>query len=377
MRGIHVHRGARLSVWPSLPPTVYMCGRSPLPFPLNHPGCRLFGRARHGLWQGLKALGLGEGDAVLVPAFHHGSEIEAIEMAGVRCVFYDVAEDLSPDPGQLENLLARDVRALHLTHYFGFPQDARRWRRWCDERGLLLFEDAAQAWLAQHDGHPVGSDGDLAVFCLYKTFGLPDGGAVLCRAAIEPPPRQRPSGVSGLARKHLAWALQQSGWGIDRDDRYGYDPEADFALGDPATPVSSATIQALPRLGWAGVAEARRARYRALLETLHPLVLPPFAAVPDGAAPFLLPVRVPNPSTLVEALRSHGVHALDVWSVPHPSLPVRGFPAAHRLRRHLVGLPVHQELRKAQVRRIADLVAAGASVNRATAAGPISGVCWR
>src|SRR5688572_29262099 len=51
--------GPRISVRPSLTPSVY--ARRPikeLPWPLNDPSCRLYARARHGIWHGLKSLGL-------------------------------------------------------------------------------------------------------------------------------------------------------------------------------------------------------------------------------------------------------------------------------------------------------------------------------
>jgi dTDP-4-amino-4,6-dideoxygalactose transaminase len=157
----------RLTVWPTLPPDAWIRDRhAPLPFPLDHKGWRLFARGRHALWHGVRALGLGPGDAVLVPAYHHGSEVEALLRVGLECRFYGTDERLEPHEEELERLFKNGVRALHLTHYLGFPQDAPRWRRWCDERGLLLIEDAAQAWLASWDGRSVGSLGDLAMFCL-------------------------------------------------------------------------------------------------------------------------------------------------------------------------------------------------------------------
>jgi dTDP-4-amino-4,6-dideoxygalactose transaminase len=65
---------------------------------------------------------------VLVPAYHHGSEIEALLQAGLRIRYYEVDRALEPDAAALESLLGPDVRALYLIHYLGFPQDAPRWR---------------------------------------------------------------------------------------------------------------------------------------------------------------------------------------------------------------------------------------------------------
>ena len=47
----------------------------------------------------------------------------------------------------------------------------------------------------------------------------------------------------------------------------------------------------------------------------------------------------------------NGIDALDFWSIPHSSLP-SGFPRAAELRRSIVGLPVHQELRRSDLERI-------------------------
>jgi perosamine synthetase len=133
-------------VWPSLPPDLYLRRRSPYrPFPLDRPECRLYSRARHALWAGCAAIGLRPGDEVLAPAYHHGSEIEVLVRAGLRVRFFDVDDTLEPDPDVLERSLTPAVRALYLIHYLGLPQDAARWRTWCDERGLMLVEDAAQA----------------------------------------------------------------------------------------------------------------------------------------------------------------------------------------------------------------------------------------
>ncbi len=149
-------RPGEVSVWPPLPLDVYRRARTTrLPFPLDQPACRVFAKGRHGLWHGVQSIGLQPGDKVLVPAYHHGSEIEALVQAGLDLRFYDTGNDLAPDPEVLDALLAPGVRALHLCHYLGFPQSAQ-WRSWCDQRGLLLIDDAAQAWLSTQDARPTG-----------------------------------------------------------------------------------------------------------------------------------------------------------------------------------------------------------------------------
>lgn len=353
--------GAILSVFPPMPPGVW--ARRParsLPFPLGEPSCRLYARARQALCNGVRALGLGPGDEVLVPAYHHGSEVEALERAGLRCRFYDVGPGLEPDAADLDALVGERTRALQIVHYLGVPQATARWRGWCDARGLLLVEDAAHAWLAHDDGGPVGALGDLSVFCLYKTVGLPDGAALVSR---------RPVPAPGVAdRKAWEMGLEHALWLASRSDTLGsaatavrrrrphrYDPRADFALGTPAPP-SAATRAALARISGTGIADCRRANFRRLTEELGDLVPPALARPAPGASPLAVPVAVADKPGLLRALRDRGVRPLDLWSVPHPSLDAGRFPRAAALRRTVVALPVHQELRPRDVERIAATV---------------------
>jgi len=347
----------RLDVWPPLSPWSYF-GRTTgvAPFPLGEPGVVLLARARHGLFLGAQALGLTPGDAVLAPAYHHGSEIEALVRAGLEPQFYEATETLEPDQHELEQLMTPKTRALYLIHYLGFPQDSMRWRSFCDERELLLLEDAAQAWLSFDGGRPVGSLGDLAIFCLYKTFGLPDGAALLVRKGSAPhADHARRAGVRELARQHALWLASRSslaGGALDVFKRNGsYSPEDDFALGSPEGPLP-ASLSLAARVP-EDAAARRRAHYRLLLEQLGAEVWPPFECLPAGASPFAFPVATADKQELLDRLARAGVRAVDLWSVPHPILPAERFPAAQARRAGTVGLPVHQELHRADIERVA------------------------
>ena len=340
-----------------------------LPFPVGEEGCRLFSLGRHALWHGLRALPLNPGDAVLAPAYHHGSEIEVLVRLGLECRFYRHTERLEPDEDHLAALLDARVRALHLTHYLGWPQNGERWRRWCDERGLALVEDAAMAWLAEHPEGPVGSHGDVAIFCLYKTFGLPDGAALLARRSPGATREDGPLQLRGVAELHLAWLLQRAAVaplpdnGRRADEAERYDPAGDFALGAPDTPMGAATRRLLPRLADRTTAGRRRANARILLEELLDLTSPPFDYVPDGAAPFVFPVRAHDKHAMLSRLARYGIEALDLWSVPHPTLPADEFEEAAARRATTVGLPVHQELAPQDLERVI-AAAAGAPSRR-------------
>lgn len=355
-------RGGWLAVAPPLSPGALLPGRTRRgPFPLDRPEHRRYLQARHGLHEGLRALGLGPGDEVLVPAWHHGSEVEAIVRAGLSPIFYDAAADLVPDAAELEGLLTPRTRALHLIHYLGFPQDADAWRTWCDERGLFLVEDAAQAWLSTRGDRPTGSRGDLAIFSLYKSEGFPHGGALMGPPGVPVPPHRAGAGLRGVVRRSGAFLVSRSGalsGRVDRGPRSAYDAAQDFALGEVSAPGRATEML----LGWVDltrVAERRRARYAFLLERLGDQVPDPFRRLPPGASPFAFPVVVDDKAAWLGRLARSRIRATDLWSVPHPSLPVDRFPGAARRRAETLLLPVHQHLRRSDLERIARAVTEG------------------
>ncbi|OKL39550.1 hypothetical protein A3841_00965 [Pontibacter flavimaris] len=357
----------RFAIWPTLPLDIHFRTESTWrPFPLNQENCRIFSRARQAIWSACIALDLKAGDTVLVPAYHHGSEIEALLLAGLKVKYYEIDGALAPDEATLLPLLDKQVKALYLIHYLGFPQDGAYWRKWCDDRNLLLMEDAAQAFLSTKEEIPVGSHGHVAVFCLYKTYGIPDGGAVI---SIKPPAPPRLTAETGnwrILKRHLNWVATKRGevgflhglvkpalsWWKRQRDR----PHAEFEMGNPDTPPALMTTRLLPKLLNEVTAHKRRRNYQYLLDHLGEMVPRQFVYLPDGACPFAFPIEVENARPFLERLRQKGVLGLLFWINPHPTLPVEEFPRSRFLRERVLALPVHQELTEYDLKRIVSAV---------------------
>jgi dTDP-4-amino-4,6-dideoxygalactose transaminase len=359
-----------ISVWPPLPPSV-LCRRprETLPFPLNDQRCRVFRRARHGLWHAIRAHGFQPGDEVLVPEYHHGSEVETLLAVGLRPRFYRCDDRLAPDSADLERLCSERVRFLFLIHYLGFPQDGVRWRRWANDHRLALVEDAAQAWLSERDGRPAGSLGDIAIFCLYKTLGLSDGGAVVSSHPLEAPLRFPPRGLGSLATGLKRWLRQR--WDVREafgHSRYmPFDPDRDpFELGDPLSAPSRVTGFIVRRAADVDIAARRRANYLKLLDQLRELVATPFSKLPGGASPLQFPIQVEEKSTVLERLASAGVEAADMWPRAHPAAKANQSTQVRELRTKLVGLPVHHLLGESELARIADAARSAVSATRSS-----------
>src|SRR5262245_17471445 len=77
---------------------------------------------RSAIYHGVRALGVGSGDTVLVPAYNCASIVDAIVQAGARVEYYEVDEDCAVDFADLARRMSSSVRAILAIHYFGFPQ---------------------------------------------------------------------------------------------------------------------------------------------------------------------------------------------------------------------------------------------------------------
>lgn len=131
----------------------------------------------------LRALGVGPGDEVVVPALTFYATAEAVANAGAQPVLCDIDPDsFNVTAVSAEAAIGPRTRALLPVHLFGNPAPMGQLRELARERGLLLVEDAAQAAGARLDGRPAGSLGDAAGFSFFPSKnlgGFGDGGAIV------------------------------------------------------------------------------------------------------------------------------------------------------------------------------------------------------
>src|SRR6059058_611098 len=151
----------------------------PLVFPFDQPGLRYRYFARNAVWDAVQLLELA-GKSVLMPSYHHGVELETLLAAGVKPVFFRVDAQMHCD-FEDARAKAQNIAALYVIHYAGFPQDMAAARQLANDLGVPVIEDCALALLSRDGEKPLGSFGDVSVFCLYKTIPVPNGGALLAR----------------------------------------------------------------------------------------------------------------------------------------------------------------------------------------------------
>src|SRR5262249_15512701 len=108
--------------------------------------------------------------------------------------------------------------------------------------------------------------------------------------------------------------------------------------------ISRLSIELLPRFDYRRIFERRRASYarlRGLLEGRVRLIDKPLT---PGTCPLFFPLLVKDKGDAAAALRAHGVAAIEFWNGGDPEAGASSAPEAHFLRRHLLELPIHQDL---------------------------------
>jgi perosamine synthetase len=304
-----------------------------------------------------------EGREVLVPAYHHGVEVDALLAAGAHPAFYPVGTRWTVDLEDLERRIGPRTGGLLVTHFAGFPGPVRQLRDIAERNHLVLIEDCAQALLSVDGETPLGTTGDAAVFSLRKTLPVPHGGALVFNGRRRyqlPPLACPPAGptLRGLWRRFLlrrdqAGALRRMGrWFSHRlgTGREEIDRQTRGALGLGPSPLVERIARAHELVQ---VVERRRRNFFHLLGALRGAAPPLVSELPSGVCPLFYPLWVPDRDEALARLLAENIEVNAGWPSFHPRCDGGEFPDAARLRKHVVELPCHQDLGTAHVSHVA------------------------
>lgn len=129
------------------------------------------GNGLDGLVIALRALGIGSGDTVAVPAHTFIATWNAVKLVGATPVGIDV-DDLGLLNLDILESLESDFKCVIPVHMHGAMVDMHRLSNWAKERQILLIEDASQAHMGTIGGLTAGKASDIGVFSLYPTKNL-------------------------------------------------------------------------------------------------------------------------------------------------------------------------------------------------------------
>jgi dTDP-3-amino-3,4,6-trideoxy-alpha-D-glucose transaminase len=294
----------------------------------------------------LRAVGIGAGDEVIVP----GHTFIASALGAIHAGATPVLCDVDPDTGLLDPAAARAAvgprtAAMIPVHLYGQMCDMEAISSIARRHGLFVLEDAAQAHGARYRGGRAGSLGNAGAFSFYpsKNLGaLGDGGAVCTDDEV----------LAARLRRLRNLGQRVKGEHVE----VGYNERLDG--------LQAALLRVkLPHLdGWNAARRAHAGRYRELLGDEVRLL----GERPESPCVYhLLPARFADRDEVADRLRASGVQT-GVHYAPamnrHPALDGRVLVAdalrnAEAWAAEELSLPMHPDLRSAEIEHVVDAVA--------------------
>jgi dTDP-3-amino-3,4,6-trideoxy-alpha-D-glucose transaminase len=293
----------------------------------------------------LEAYGIGPGDEVIVPGHTFIASALAVAHVGATPVLCDVLPDTGLiDPDAARASIGPRTAAVLAVHLYGQACDMAAIEAFAKPNGLLVLEDAAQAHGARFRGRRVGSLGAAAGFSFYpsKNLGaLGDGGAICTSDDL----------LATRLRRLRNLGQRVKGEHVE----IGYNERLDG--------LQAALLRVkLPHLDrWNQQRREHATTYRELLPHEVRIV----AETPDSPSIYhLFPTLFDNRDKVAAGLKARGVetgvhyapaiHGHAAWGnlpLMHGSLPVAEMWAAEEL-----SLPMHPDLSREEIERVADAV---------------------
>ena len=293
----------------------------------------------------LRALDIGPGAEVIVPAITAAYTALAVVSTGATPVIVDVDNDtLTMDPAACAAAITSRTQAIIPVHLYGQAAALPELQAVAARHGLAIVEDCCQAHLATCDGVQVGTTSNGGAFSFYPTKNLGalgDGGAAI---------------TSDAAVARRIRMLRNGG----QSDRYHHEV---IGVNSRLDEIQAAILRArLPRLAdWTSMRRRLAARYREMLTD----ATPPVRQRDAGHVYHLFPVRVAGAREALQAhLRARGIETLIHYPVPlnrqaafaafHPA----ECPVAAAAAQELLSLPLYPRLHPAQVDEVVAGIAA-------------------
>jgi len=141
-----------------------------------------FNNCTAALIAGMKGLGIGEGDDVIVQSLVHSADPNAISATGANPVFADVDEKtLCLTPALIEKVKTKRTKAVLYVSLYGNVSDLDHLSNYCSDNKLLLINDCAPALFGEYNNNPIASYGDFSALSFFadKIITTGEGGMLL------------------------------------------------------------------------------------------------------------------------------------------------------------------------------------------------------
>lgn len=136
----------------------------------------------HGLELAMAALGVSDGDEIIMPSFTMTSTANCVVLRGGQPVFADIEErNFAIDPADIRRKITNRTKGIIVVHYGGIPCAIEEILEIVKEHHLFVVEDAAHTIGAYYKGKMLGTFGDVGVYSFHgtKNISCGEGGAVV------------------------------------------------------------------------------------------------------------------------------------------------------------------------------------------------------
>jgi dTDP-4-amino-4,6-dideoxygalactose transaminase len=285
----------------------------------------------------LRALDIGPGDEVIIPAYTFFATAGTVMSVGAKPVFVDVdPESYQIDTTRIRAAVTPQTKAIIPVHLYGHPAEMKPILAMASEFNLKVIEDNAQAFGAEYEGQKTGTFGEIGCLSFFPTKNLgafgDAGGVVTNDDALAE--RMRMLRTHGWKKKYYS-------------EEVGYNSRLDA--------MQAAILQAkLPHLdSWN---EKRREISRRYSSQLASIVGVPVERAWGKHVYHLYILRTPQRDGLQAFLRDRGISSEVYYPLPpHLSIPCRkfgykegDFPHAELASQQTLALPLYPELSPAR-----------------------------
>lgn len=294
------------------------------------------------LYLALAALGVGEGDEVILPTYTFIATALCVSYTGARVKFVDIDEaSCNMDPVKLEKVITAKTKVIIPVHLYGQTADMDEILAVAARHGVAVLEDACQAHGTRYKGRRSGSMGHAGCFSFYPTKGLGawgDGGMVVTND----------DNVAYMVRM-----LRDYG----RTDRYAHKFKGHNSRLDTLQAV--VLSQKLPYLDQWNVMRQRVAGLYAKYLAGTGIVLPVAAANREHVFQTYA-VRVKQRARVMEHLAAKGITSLIHYPIPihrqeayaDAGYKAGDFPVSERMCEDILSLPMFPHMTEDQVRAV-------------------------
>jgi len=303
------------------------------------------------LYVGLKLLGVGEGDEVIVPDFTFIASANSVKLAGATPVFVDVDErTFNINPESTQKAITRKTKAIMPVHIYGQAADMDRIGKIATEYGLYIVEDAAQGIGVKFNGKHVGGFGNIGCMSFYadKTMTTGEGGMIL-------------TDDDRLAEECILMKNQgRLRAGAYLHPNIGYN----FRLSDLQAAIGVAQFSKLPTM--IEMKKKNEKLYRDHLIDVRGIEFP-YTDPRGHNVPFRISILIDNPEGLQKFLESEGIASRRFFYPLHkqPCYNTGGeFPNAEKAYERGLSLPSSVALSEEQIEHVCETVKSCMQSNR-------------